>query len=181
MVLFVLIFCLFMFQYLMQFSLAPSYSLEEFEHWFMPRPGIVDSYVVEGPGGKITDFVSFYTLPSTVMHHPKYKMLKAAYSFYNVCTSGNWTELMQDTLIAARNVSSITQLTASNILILRLLNLSRWPLICPAVKRSVAGCKIQFFSLYLLTNCYHWSIRSPAALFEIENTEYFLDELWFVN
>jgi len=89
--------------YLAQFALSPSYSMEEFEHWFLPRPGIVDSYVVKGPGGKITDFVSFYTLPSTVMHHPVHKTLKAAYSFYNVCTSGNWTDLMQDALIAARN------------------------------------------------------------------------------
>jgi len=56
-------------------------------------------------GGVITDFVSFYSLPSTVMHHPVHKMLRAAYSFYNVATVTPWVDLMQDALIVARNVS----------------------------------------------------------------------------
>jgi len=56
-------------------------------------------------GGVISDFVSFYTLPSTVMHHPLHKTLKAAYAFYNVSTRTPWFELMQDALIVAKNVS----------------------------------------------------------------------------
>lgn len=55
--------------------------------------------------GTITDFVSFYTLPSTVMHHPVHKSLKAAYSFYNVSTVTPWVDLMQDALIVAKNVN----------------------------------------------------------------------------
>ena len=35
------------FQYLNKFDLAPVFSEEEFKHWFIPRPGIVDSFVVE--------------------------------------------------------------------------------------------------------------------------------------
>ena len=54
--------------------------------------------------GTITDFVSFYTLPSTIMHHPQHKLLKAAYSFYNVSTATPWVDLMQDALIVAKNV-----------------------------------------------------------------------------
>jgi len=53
----------------------------------------------------VTDLVSFYTLPSTIMHHPTYRTLKAAYSFYNVSTKTPWVELMQDALISARDVS----------------------------------------------------------------------------
>ena len=53
---------------------------------------------------RITDFVSFYTLPSTVMHHATHKTLKAAYGFYNVSTRTPWVDLMQDALIAAKNV-----------------------------------------------------------------------------
>lgn len=53
----------------------------------------------------ITDLVSFYTLPSTIMHHPTYRTLKAAYSFYNVSTKTPWVDLMQDALISARDVS----------------------------------------------------------------------------
>lgn len=89
-------------QYLDTFDLAPVFSLEEFTHWFSPQPGIVDSYVVETEG-KVTDFVSFYTLPSTVMHHPTHKSLKAAYSFYNVQTATPIVNLMQDALVVAKN------------------------------------------------------------------------------
>lgn len=42
------------------------------------------------------------------MHHPTYRTLKAAYSFYNVSTKTPWVELMQDALISARDVCNIT-------------------------------------------------------------------------
>jgi hypothetical protein len=54
----------------------------------------------------IADFVSYYTLPSTVMNHPVHKSLKAAYSFYNVSTNTPMIELMNDALVSAKNVSS---------------------------------------------------------------------------
>ncbi len=54
--------------------------------------------------GSITDFVSFYTLPSTVMRHPVHKSLKAAYSFYSAAGKTPWCDLMQDALITAKNV-----------------------------------------------------------------------------
>jgi len=91
-------------QYLEKFDLAPMFSLEEFEHWFLPQSGIINSFVVEKEG-KITDMVSYYTLPSSIMHHQTHKTLKAAYSFYNVSTTTPWLELMMDALISARNVS----------------------------------------------------------------------------
>lgn len=62
-------------QYLGRFELAPHFSREDFVHWFTPRPNIIESFVVE-TGGQITDFVSYYTLPSSVMHHPVHKNLK---------------------------------------------------------------------------------------------------------
>jgi len=46
--------------------------------------------------------LSFYTLPSTVMNHPTHKMLKAAYSFYNVSTKTSWLDLINDALIIAK-------------------------------------------------------------------------------
>lgn len=54
----------------------------------------------------VADMVSFYTLPSTVMHHPVHRTLKAAYSFYNVSIKTAWIDLMQDALISAKNVST---------------------------------------------------------------------------
>ncbi|KAA8591606.1 hypothetical protein FQN60_016980, partial [Etheostoma spectabile] len=75
---------------------------EEVAHWFFPQDNIVDTFVVEGAGGVLTDFVSFYTLPSTVMHHPLHTSLKAAYSFYNVHTQTPLLDLMNDALILAK-------------------------------------------------------------------------------
>lgn len=89
-------------KYLEKFDLTPRFTVEEFRHWFLPRPDVVDSYVVEADG-KITDFVSFYSLPSTVMHHTVHKELKAAYAFYSVAVSVPLVDLMQDALIVTKN------------------------------------------------------------------------------
>ncbi|XP_076059966.1 N-myristoyl transferase isoform X2 [Oratosquilla oratoria] len=93
--------CKLLADYLRKFELTPMFSEEEFCHWFLPQENIIDSYVVESDG-KLTDFVSYYTLPSTVMHHPTYKSLKAAYSFYNVSSSTPWKVLIKDALITAK-------------------------------------------------------------------------------
>ncbi|XP_011789683.1 PREDICTED: glycylpeptide N-tetradecanoyltransferase 2 [Colobus angolensis palliatus] len=91
--------------YLKQFHLAPVMDEEEVAHWFLPREHIIDTFVVESPNGKLTDFLSFYTLPSTVMHHPAHKSLKAAYSFYNIHTETPLLDLMSDALILAKSVT----------------------------------------------------------------------------
>ncbi|GBM58624.1 Glycylpeptide N-tetradecanoyltransferase 1 [Araneus ventricosus] len=90
-------------EYLLKFDLAPSFNEEEFRYWFLPRTDIINSFVVE-VNGTVTDFVSFYTLPSTVMHHPVHKGLKAAYAFYNVGKGTPLNDLMQDALIEAKNM-----------------------------------------------------------------------------
>lgn len=89
--------------YLRRFDMVPVFTEEDFRHWFSPQDGIVDSFVVDN-GRELTDFVSFYTLPSTVMHHPVHKTLKAAYSFYNVSNKTPFIDLMNDALIAARDM-----------------------------------------------------------------------------
>lgn len=50
------------------------------------------------------------------MHHPTYRTLKAAYSFYNVSTKTPWVDLMQDALISARDVSYAINNNNNNIL-----------------------------------------------------------------
>lgn len=91
--------------YLKQYKLRPIFSEEEFGHWFLPQNNIIDSFVVENSKGIVTDLVSFYCLPSTVMHHPNHKQLKAAYSFYNVATTTSLLDLMNDALISAKNLN----------------------------------------------------------------------------
>ncbi|CAG2109844.1 unnamed protein product [Medioppia subpectinata] len=97
--------------YLNRFDLSPVFDFEEMVHWFTPKEDVVDSYVVERPGkeGKkgateIIGFASFYTLPSSVMHHPTYKSIKAAYAFYTVASGDvSLHDLMQDVLTVAKN------------------------------------------------------------------------------
>lgn len=93
-------------KYLQKFDLTPVFNEDEFRHWFSPQNGIICSFVVDDADtGAITDLVSYYTLPSTVMHHSVHKCVKAAYSFYNVSTKTPWVDLMNDALISAKNAS----------------------------------------------------------------------------
>eukprot|EP00042_Codosiga_hollandica_P044797 m.447298 g.447298 ORF g.447298 m.447298 type:complete len:124 (+) comp56878_c0_seq13:1151-1522(+) len=70
----------------------------------LPVEGVMESYVVESPTThEITDFISFYLLPSTITKHPTHHMLYAAYSYYNVATSTELQFLMQDALTLAKS------------------------------------------------------------------------------
>lgn len=56
------------------------YTEEEVKHYFTPRDKVIYSYVLDkvDPETKktvVTDFISFYMLPSHVMKHPKHNML----------------------------------------------------------------------------------------------------------
>ena len=66
--------------YLDKFDLAPIFTAADVVHWFIPQQNIIESYVVEDPSvpGKLTDFISFYTLPSTVMNHPQHTSIKVS-------------------------------------------------------------------------------------------------------
>ena len=124
--------------------MIPVFTEEDFLHWFLPRDEIIDTYVVEKPASSlvksensnketngavsspskkdnsmvITDMVSFYTLPSTVMSHPTHNKLKAAYSFYNVSTVTPWVDLIGDALVLAKKVIIVS--TVYNCLKVRL-------------------------------------------------------------
>lgn len=96
----------------------PEYTPEEFGHWLLPRAGVIDTYVVEAPsasdgsssgagaeGGSaiVTDMISFYHLPSTVIGNDKHKLLSAVYCYYYVPGAHSLAALMENALILARN------------------------------------------------------------------------------
>ena len=43
------------------------YSQDEFMHLIVPKKGVVYTLVIEGADGKLTDFISFYNLPSQII------------------------------------------------------------------------------------------------------------------
>ncbi|CAH8452704.1 unnamed protein product [Dicrocoelium dendriticum] len=91
-------------KYLEPYSLHPVFSLEDFQHFFLPRDDVVNSFVVEDDDHTITDFCSYYVLPSSVMRSDLHSTLRAAYSFYNAATVTPWTALIQDMLITAKQL-----------------------------------------------------------------------------
>lgn len=57
--------------FLKQFKLHIQFSEEEIAHFLIPRENVIESFVVEDPATKeITDFISFYSLPSSILRHP---------------------------------------------------------------------------------------------------------------
>ncbi|TFY67081.1 hypothetical protein EVG20_g4072 [Dentipellis fragilis] len=84
-------------RYMRRFDMAPEMTLDDVRHQLLSGRGrgevdtatnrregqVTWTYVVESPETKkITDFFSFYTLPSTIMSHAKHNLLEAAYLFY---------------------------------------------------------------------------------------------------
>lgn len=89
--------------YLSKFALHLDFSVEEIEHYLLPKNDVIETYVVQDPSSKkITDLVSFYNLPSSILKHDKHKLLKVAYSYYNVPGKHTLTELMRDAICLAK-------------------------------------------------------------------------------
>ncbi|KAJ5128736.1 hypothetical protein N7448_002452 [Penicillium atrosanguineum] len=105
-------------RYSLRFDMNQAFTREEIEHWlvYKEQPGkdqVVWSYVVEDPEThKITDFVSFYNLESTIIDHSKHETVRAAYLYY-YATESAFTEnqaalgarlqhLINDALICAK-------------------------------------------------------------------------------
>ena len=87
--------------YNQQFSLYVDMNEDDVSHWLLPRPGVIYSYVVADDEGKLTDLISFYSLPSSVMKHPVHSKLQAAYSYCNVTSKTPLLDLMRSALILA--------------------------------------------------------------------------------
>ncbi|KAG6397971.1 hypothetical protein SASPL_139421 [Salvia splendens] len=89
--------------YLKQFVVAPDFDENEVEHWLLPKKDVMDTYVVESlESHEITDFCSFFTLPSSILASQNHSVVKAAYSYYNVSTKTPLLQLMSDALVVAK-------------------------------------------------------------------------------
>jgi len=54
--------------------------------------------------------LSFYHLPSTIVHHPVHKTLRVAYGFYNISFATPLKDLLMDSLILAKKVNLLVVL-----------------------------------------------------------------------
>ncbi|KAG5494547.1 hypothetical protein JIQ42_02157 [Leishmania sp. Namibia] len=88
--------------YLEKFDVGPVFSEPEIGHYLLPRNGVVFTYVVENDK-KVTDFFSFYRIPSTVIGNRTYNMLNSAYVHYYAATSMPLHQLILDLLIVAHS------------------------------------------------------------------------------
>jgi len=71
----------------------------------LTQAGVIYSYVVEDPNSKeLTDMVSFYALPSSILGNDKHKTLHAAYAYYYFHTSTPLPQLINDALILAKRL-----------------------------------------------------------------------------
>lgn len=82
-----------------KFLLHVNFTKEDVAHWLLPRAKVIDTFVIVDSQSKVTDMVSFYHLPSSILG--KDETLHAAYSYYNVATSVDLLDLMRDALVMA--------------------------------------------------------------------------------
>lgn len=88
--------------YLKKFDVTLRFNEQEIKHMFLSAKGVVHAFVVENKEKKqITDFISFYSLPSTVLKKTghTHEKVNAAYSLYNVATDNTLTELVRLALV----------------------------------------------------------------------------------
>lgn len=69
----------------------------------MPRKGVINTYVVEDEGKQVTDFVSFYRLPTQILSPiGPHTHIESAYAHYVVGTKNEPHQLMKYALVQAK-------------------------------------------------------------------------------
>ena len=96
-------------EHVSKFKVHPRFSVAEIEHFLLPRDKVIEAYVVPSDDGSekfegpITDFISFYSLPSSVLKHPEYNVIEIAYAYYFVSDKVPMEVLFENALILAKN------------------------------------------------------------------------------
>ena len=92
--------------YKRQCAVAPKWDSDDLvEHWLLPRDNVVYSYVVERRSKNstgVTDFFSFYLLPSSVLDSTD-EGVNAAYCYYSAASQSSIAEILRCAIICANN------------------------------------------------------------------------------
>ncbi len=91
--------------YISQFKVYPIFNEEDFRYWFLPKDkDILYCNVVLNETNDITDMFSFFCLPSKILKHKnKHSKFRSAFSFYNITTKTSYKDLIENSLIMAKN------------------------------------------------------------------------------
>lgn len=87
--------------YLEKFPFHVKFTVDEVRHFFLPRQDVIYTWVVEDANKQVTDLISFYYLPSSILKHVEHKTLRVAYSYYNVPGQFDALELMKKAIMLA--------------------------------------------------------------------------------
>lgn len=88
---------------LSQYKLTHVFDKENFIHYFMSKPNINYTWVIE-KNNVITDMISFYLINNTVQNNPHYSEYKACYLYYFFNDSLDLTKLINIALFCAKEV-----------------------------------------------------------------------------
>lgn len=91
-----------------KFKIHSIFTEDEVEHWFIPIKNVIYSFVKEDDNGKITDFISFYNIESLYGGKENW-----SYLYFNIATSLSPTELLENTLILAKQYGMNALITNS--------------------------------------------------------------------
>ena len=88
---------------ILSFTVHPVFTEEEVRHFLVPQKNVVGCYIVEDPKShKITDFISFFHIQSSIIGNSKYDSFTASYCNYYATTKTSLKDLMENGLIAAK-------------------------------------------------------------------------------
>lgn len=87
-------------EYLSKFPFAQVFDEVEVAYNFLPKEGIVGSYVIE-INGEVSSFCSFYMVPSLVKNCPEYDRYNAAYIYYYFAKLTKLEEIMRAAIYCA--------------------------------------------------------------------------------
>ena len=75
-----------------RYEITQIMTIEDIKHWIYGGDNqdgkVIHAYIVEDENNKITDFISYYVLPFSVLENPKHKELGIAYLYYYASEAG---------------------------------------------------------------------------------------------
>ncbi|KAI8871080.1 N-myristoyl transferase [Ramicandelaber brevisporus] len=101
---------------------------EEVDHYFVPRNDVIHSYVIEEPGsgGRITDFISFYTLPTQKLDENDNvtDIIKGTYVYY-YATHPEPLKIVDERIKRLMNAGGYTMQTEHGVDVMNMLKIMR--------------------------------------------------------